>query len=235
MTLGVPVRCGRLRHTAVRFLWICAALASSSADADSLLGFIIERPDQSTTPVRFSVGAVQYVVPRNYLVRMSNWSGGVQGSASLRVTFPGFQPFGKETEACFARDFHARPPGCTLISFDIEPANVRSNYRFKNAIAGARGPSPAPFGFEVYQLGPDNARIDIYRKTDATGREIIFDCVGVAVDATTPRHGWCTAFAYTSGGGLVHFTFPPDRLGDAESMERGLLALADSFAPNGSK
>src|SRR5215469_4758726 len=78
---------------------------SSHQEAAKLQEFMKNRPDQSTAPVDFSVGGVRYRVPRNYLLRMDNWSGGPQDGVTLRVATPSFKPFSKENEACFAKAY----------------------------------------------------------------------------------------------------------------------------------
>ena len=92
------------------------------------------QPSTDTSPVAFSVGGLNYVVPRNYILTMDNWSGGPQVLVTLRVNAPDMKPLTAETLPCFTATPASRPPGCLPFQFALEgPAGPSAEQAFDNA------------------------------------------------------------------------------------------------------
>jgi hypothetical protein len=51
----------------------------------------------ATTPVEFTIAGTVYRVPRNYLITMSNWTGGPQEFVTMRVNGPHLTPLTEAT------------------------------------------------------------------------------------------------------------------------------------------
>lgn len=186
------------------------------------------RPTETRSLVLFSVGGIKYRVPRSYILYMNDWQGGEQGRVRLEVTTPSFQPRNKSNEACFANHYADRPRGCSTIDFDILVPRVRAlDETYKNGLKIYHGPKPGPFGYDLYEVGPTNARSQVYFKRTAEGRELVFDCFG---DLSEGQHLMtCSTKVRAARGGIVGFGFPLDQLRNAESYERHLRGLVDSF------
>lgn len=192
-----------------------------------------ERAGTDTTLIDFSVDGVRYRIPRNYLIHMNNWRGGPQESVSLRVALPSFEPLTKANGACFAHFYRDRPAGCTTIDFDIMKRGIPADTEtFGNAIKLYRetaAPGQGPYGYQLFEIGPPNARGQIYRKKSAGGRVVVFRCFISTLTAGTADRGTCDTSSRAAGGDIVHFIFPIQQLKNAEIIEAGLRGLVDGF------
>ena len=133
------------------------------------------RPATDATPIAFSIDEVHYSVPRNYLVWMDHWGGGPQTLVRFKAALPGFEPFTEKTRACMTAAPANRPAGCVPLEFFIRRgrSDPTDDERFSNArrLFHSQNPLPGPFGFELYETGPPEARVNTYRKV--TGEHML--------------------------------------------------------------
>ena len=139
------------------------------AELDKAVRQMAPQPSADTTPVEFSVGGVWYRMPRNYLITMESWNGGPQALVTVRVNISDLNPMTEKTRACFAAITTHRLPDCEPFEFRIEGRGMVSA---GEALASARDlfhsqdPIDGPFGYEEYEVGPENARLEYYRKLE---------------------------------------------------------------------
>jgi hypothetical protein len=194
------------------------------------VGEMMAHPSTDTTPVEFSVGGVQYRMPRNYLIKMENWNGGPQALVSVRVNLPDLKPLTEETRTCFTILPTARPPGCDPFEFNIEArgmfsadeafANVRDLFHSQKPIEGS-------FRYEKYEVGPEDARVEYYRKVE-DGRTLLYSCQ--IFDNHGKRDGVCDTIGdRVSTGGELAFHFFLGQLADIDKIDASLRRLVESF------
>jgi len=114
-------------------------------------------PSTDTRPIKVKIGAVTYAIPRNYILYPINGQPVV-----LQVTYPGFQPLTEETRPCIEHKIWRQ---CLPIQLRIELGphnNVMMGNLLKNGQITLR--SDHPLGYNIYEEGPENARIEIYRR-----------------------------------------------------------------------
>jgi hypothetical protein len=195
-------------------------------------------------PVEFSVAGVQYRVPRNYIITMSNWHGGPQEIVTMRVNLIDLGPLTKETQACFAKNPFgissnvtvqptSRATGCMPFQFLLEVPGSAVNA--DQAFANTRGlfHSQEPWiddsGFEKYEIGPDNARAEFYRKIE-NGHTRLYWCQ-IHKDHDDHRDGGCQPVGdRTNTGAALDFFFRLSMVGDIARIDAELRALVESFA-----
>jgi hypothetical protein len=178
-----------------------------------------------TTPIEIELAGARYRIPRNYLFKADNWKGGPQERVSMRVVHPGFRPFGPDTRACILKLSKARCRIYEVAVLDKFPSseegfdNVRTSFRKQR-------PTRGPYGFEVFEVGPDAARSEYYRKI-VDGKPIVFRC---HVNKTEESDGVCHHVAHTkTGAALSYFFMKNSELADAVEVDLGLRKLIDSF------
>jgi hypothetical protein len=184
-----------------------------------------ERPSPDTTPIEFSVGSIQYKVPRNFIIAMDHWSGGPQPLAVLKVEYPSFQPMNEENKGCFLKTVR-----CNMVEFTIQPPTFGSlNEGFENRrhLFNQREPEHGPFGFDLYTIGHGDTRIETYRKSEG-GETSTFECFGAGALV-------CRSFIRTKSGGVIMYNFYRDQLENAEAISIRLRTLVDSFTVGGTK
>jgi hypothetical protein len=89
----------------------------------------------ATTPVEFTIAGTVYRVPRNYLITMSNWTGGPQEFVTMRVNGPHLTPLTEATRQCLSGDRFALSAeimigpasriGCMPFEFDLADPDGR--------------------------------------------------------------------------------------------------------------
>jgi hypothetical protein len=182
------------------------------------------RPRQSTdtTPVTVKVGDVTYKIPRNYISMYFDFP-------QLKVTYPGFKPFTEETQGCFDRRLEASL-GCTTLELNMR-LSLPNKPRFENAIKPAPpfrekplSPRPGPYGYDIYDQGPDNARREIYR---SESEDIFFTC-GI-FDNNGVRDAVCDDAVALPDGNAVRFRFGLNQIGELRSFEAGIRQLMAGF------
>ena len=182
------------------------------------------RMSMDTTPVEFSIGETHYKIPRNYLFTMDNWAGGPQELVSLRVEYPGLLPFSEKTKACFLGERL-----CRRIEFAIVTAQFQSgeeHFPSLRHLFHDQKPEEGPSGLELYTIGPESARIEIYRKVLAD-HTLVFDCN--VFDNHGVKDGVCQVLTRTRHGGIINYRFSRQELKNAAAVDIGLRNLVDSF------
>jgi hypothetical protein len=186
--------------------------------------------DQSsadTTPITFSIDEVQYTVPRNYITWMDHWNGGPQTLVSFAVTFPGLQPFTEKTRICFRAAPANRPADCVPVTFFVRRGHgdPTDDQAFDNArkLFHSESPLPGPYGFELYETGPAEARIDTYRK-NTIEHTLLVSCF---------RHGErtlsCDNHSRLPNGNVLEYHLTGAQLEIATSFDAGIRTLIASF------
>jgi hypothetical protein len=193
-------------------------------------GEMAPHPSTDTAPIELSVNGVHYRIPRNYLTTMENWSGGPQALVTLRVNVPDLKPMTEETHACFTVAPSDRPPGCDPFEFHIEGRGmVSADEAFANVrhLFHSQKPIEGPFGYAKYEIGPETARGEYYRKSEG-GRTLLYWCQIVYIH--DKRDGICSPIGdRVSTGSELTFFFDLEQLADIDQIDANLRKLVEGF------
>jgi hypothetical protein len=128
------------------------------------------RASLDTTPVTVKVVDVTYRIPRNYLIVLE------PAIPTLRVTYPGFKPLSEGTKDCFDPKWRMQHSECIVIEFLLlgsrgpgpEGRAYTNAERFENFKRNSRSIRfrSGPFGYDIFEEGPEDARSEHYRKTE---------------------------------------------------------------------
>jgi hypothetical protein len=187
-----------------------------------------DQPSTDTTPVNFSIEGIQYTVPRNYIVWMDNWHGGPQTLVRFKATFPDFAPLTEKTRFCMEAPLAYRPADCTPLEFLVrrgssEPTddeqfnNLRKVFRSQVAL-------PGPAGFELYESGPADARMNTYRKRTPE-HTLVMECFphGDLAKAV------CSSDSRLDNGAVLAYLVYGAQLPSAERIDTGIRRIVRSF------
>jgi hypothetical protein len=236
---ATSVRKGIVLYTCICILSV-GTFRRASADDDTLtrgkaefekaLNAMRPRPSLDSTPVEFSIAGIQFRMPRNYLITMDNWNGGPQGLVTVRLSFPDLQPITDTNRKCVTGPPLWGHSACEYVEFTInQPGSLTAEQAFENSRDIYRNQTPitAPFGFEKYEIGPENARLEDYRKVE-NGRTLFYTCIIQYVSGE--RNGLCstTRDQLPSGAGLFFF-FNMNHLHDIAEIDAKLRNLVESF------
>jgi len=172
-----------------------------------------------------------YRVPRNYVVWMEDWNGGAQTLIRLKVTYPGVEPLTPETAQCLALSAALRPAPCTPVGFSLRGGGAYEppdDVRFNNArgLFHSQQPLPGPYGFELYETGPPEARINTYRKSTPL-HLLVINCF---LPNAGPNHlAVCHSDSRLGSGNVLSYFLYSDQLKDAEEIDRGIRQLISRF------
>jgi hypothetical protein len=215
---------------------IFASVAADELDAgrrelQKAIILSLPRPSLDTYPVQFSVGDIHYRVPRNYLTTMEDWNGGPQAVVTLRVNLPDLEPYSKETFNCFTPKPLDRPSGCEPFSFRINgpvgpsPAEVFERVRH---LFHSQVPIEGPYGFEKYEVGPDNARAEYYYRRVDNDQAPFYVCQ--IFDNRGRRDGLCSPVSdHVATSGTLKFFFNLSHLKDITQIDADLRQLVLRF------
>jgi hypothetical protein len=193
-----------------------------------------DQPSADTTPIEFSIGAVHYKVPRNYIANMDNWKGGPQSLVRFKVTFPGFEPYSEKTKDCLTLAPAKRPEGCMPIRvFVIGETPVSDDERVNNAKKGASGPQIAPFGYEVYKKGEGEMHTEVFVKKTPT-HTLMFSCI-IYPDNGKGRNGGCSNSSRLPNQNAIEYHFYLTELEKGQQIDEGLRPLIESFIVSSGK
>lgn len=227
---------GLLAHTSS----LCAQGLSNDprfADTWKKSQTLNDKSSIDVAPIDFSIGGVNYRVPRNYIVGISNWAGGSQILVAFKVTYPNFEPLKDSTKDCMKLPPLPQPTGCMPVKFGIIGGStaVSDDEAFHNASSQfhSQTPKAGPYGFELYETGPDNARIETYRK-HANGHTLVIQCI--ISDVT---HAVCSNHSRLPNQNVLEYILngrsAEEQLQDAEQIDAGFRTLINSFTLTGDK
>jgi hypothetical protein len=180
------------------------------------------RPEPSidVTPVSAKVGSVSYSIPRNYISNLHFHF------PVLKVTYPGFKPLTEETRGCFDRKLQAEL-GCTTIELNLR-LSLPNKPGFENLmklVPPDQKLSPRQSdGYQVFDLGPENARVEIYR---SESEDIFFTCM--IFDNNGVRDAVCDDAVSLADGNAVRFFFNLKQVGQLRKFESGIRQLMTQF------
>lgn len=194
-----------------------------------------EKPSTDSAPVSFMIDNVLYQVPRNYLIQMERWSGGPQTLVGFKVTMPGFDPLTDANKSCMTVAPLYRPPGCAPIEFRIiggggSPASDEVAFDNMRSLFHSPTPSKGPYGFDIYETGPEDARIQTYVQR-IPDHLLIIQCFPHKNDKTV-RRVVCGNHSRLADHNELEYYFYLDQLPFAEQMDRGIRHLINSFLVN---
>jgi hypothetical protein len=190
-----------------------------------------------TTPITFSIGDAKYKVPRNYIVWMDNWNGGPQTLVRFKVTYPKFEPLDQKNTPCMSLAPLHRPPGCLPVEFIVANGGrsvggggwaASDEEAFNNIrdLFHSQTPLPGRYGFEVYETGPENARIETYRKRTPE-HVLILSCLFQSPDSRATAQ--CNNQSRLADHNELEFRLYFDQLQSAEEIDEGFRSLVKSF------
>jgi hypothetical protein len=204
--------------------------AAGRAEMQKAIVSLRPRPSLETYSVEFSVGGINYRIPRNYLTTMDNWNGGPQGLVTVTVNLPDLKPLSRDTLACFTAKPPDRPSGCEPFSFRINGTGGPSaDEAFANMrhLFHSQVPIEGPFGFEKYEIGPENARLEYYRKIE-NGQTHVYGCQ--IFDNHGQRDGLCDPNSdRVATGAIIKFFFNLKHLHDIGEIDTNLRKLVEGF------
>jgi hypothetical protein len=193
-------------------------------------------PSLDSTPVEFTIGEVRYRVPRNYIIRMHDYSGGNQSSVGFKVTFPGFEPLTEKTSQCLTKTLADWPPGCMPVQFNVGSGWSRilpDEDWFKYVIREFSDPTPksGPGGFEVYETGEGNQKQILYKKKTRK-HLLLFLCYRYKLKV--PSNGLCNNHQSKLGdGNAIDYDLYIEHIKNAEAIDNGIRELLESFRIEG--
>jgi hypothetical protein len=180
-------------------------------------------PSTDTTPVAVKIGEVSYSIPRNYILNLH------LGFPVLKVTYPGFNPLTEETSGCFDRKLQAKL-GCTALELRLaQGKSLPNETQFENLLKlvpsnQKLSPRRSADGYLVYDLGPENARTEIYR---SESEDIFFTCI--IFDNNGVRDAVCDDAVSVADGNTVKFFFSLNQIGHLRDFEAGIRQLMSHF------
>ena len=163
---------------------------------------------------------------------MDNWNGGPQTLVRFKVRFPGFEPLTEKTKPCMSLPPLYRPSGCVPLEFSVRrggAGDLSDDERFSNArtLFHSQTPLPGPYGFELYETGPTDARLNTYRKKTPE-HTLVIDCfMRPPGDEHSPT---CSNHSNLPSGNVLQYHLYGDQLQDAEQIDGGFRALIGTFA-----
>lgn len=204
---------------------------------------LIKQQLTNTTVVWFSVGNVNYRVPRNYISGMNNYNGGPQEMVTFKATYPGLEPLSDKTRQCLTQPRAYWPPGCIPLTFWIDGGAekvgmpvISDDDHFNNSTRGYTGAivKQTPNGLTLYQYGSGLKRSDIYRrKTESHNLFITCDYF----DNHGKRDAICKNYysPLPDGDNSLSYRLDLDQIDNAEKIDDGMRSLIASFTVKGNK
>jgi hypothetical protein len=210
-----------------RFPYLALIISLLSMMPSSYADVLENRISTETRPVEFDIGGGHYAIPRNYLYQMDGWKGGRQDVVSIRLEYPTLRPAEEHNKDCFFQKKVCRLYDVVLLSSAMETTEI-----FSNMTKLFREPYPkhGPYDLELYEVGPESARQQFYRKV-IDGRSIVFICD--YFDNRGRRDAVCHNVTRTRSGATFSYYFPFEDLHDAVGVNKKLKNLVNSFSSRG--
>jgi hypothetical protein len=180
-------------------------------------------PSTDTAPVAVKIGEVSYSIPRNYISNLHF------NFPVLKVTYPGFNPLTEETSGCFDRKLQAKLR-CTALELRLaQGKSLPNETQFENLLKlvpsnQRASPRRSADGYLVYDLGPENARTEIYR---SESEDIFFTCI--IFDNNGVRDAVCDDAIWLADGNTVKFFFSLNQIGQLREFEAEIRQLMSHF------
>lgn len=185
------------------------------------------RPSFDTKPVAIKVGSVTYHIPRNYLMLLP------PALPTLRVTYPGLKPLTGETRNCLGSRARAERAGCASIEFALSDGTSPGGRRLthaemlQNFLRNLKGVKRGKvLDYDVYEIGPDNARTEIYRNVE---HDLFFDCF-INLKINRQENCVCSDQFTLSDNNYAHFFFRRSQIGGVADIEANIRRLVATFA-----
>lgn len=191
------------------------------------------KPTFDTTPVTVKVVSVTYRIPRNYLTLLE------PAIPTLKLTWPGLKPLTEDTRKCFGSILQSEQAGCTSFNFlllgsrgpgpggrALTNAEMFENFRKYTPTATAR---PGPFGYDIYDTGPDDARTEHYRRANG---DIFFRCM-VSKDTDRQRGGVCDDSFRLDDMNHLQFFFRLPHIEHVPEIETSMRQIMARFVTGG--
>jgi hypothetical protein len=185
------------------------------------------QPSTDTTLVSVKMGSVAYKIPRNYISNVN------VDNPVLKGTYPGFEPLREETRGCFNPKLRDGL-GCTTLELNLR-LSLPNKPRFENSLKlvspeQKNSPRQSDDGYQVYLIGPENARIEIYR---SESEDIFFACKIFYYDGE--RKAVCDDTVSLPDGNAVWFFFRSNQVTEVRHIEAGVRELMARFQEGASK
>jgi hypothetical protein len=150
----------------------------------------------------------------------------------IDVSYPDFQPLTEANARCFKPSVNPAEVGCTSIGFSFSgPDGPTLRQMFENSKRLFRNATPkeGPYGYNIFEIGPENARLEIYTKdSPESGFIMLQRNVGSDPKAAV----WSDVFPLDDGN-FAHFFFRPEQLKDIVDIQSKMTRLIASFPARG--
>jgi hypothetical protein len=153
---------------------------------------------------------------------------------TLKLTWPGLKPLTEETRECFGTILQSETVGCTSFEFLLLGSRgpglggraLTNSEKFANFMRGLHAIKKwGPFGYDLYEIGPEEARIETYRRIEG---DIFFRCTFLG-GALKTRRGVCDDTFRLDDMNHAHFLFRVPQIKDVPEIESGVRSLIGSF------
>jgi hypothetical protein len=133
---------------------------------------------------------------------------------------------------CFRPSAYPEQVGCTSIGFSFSgPNGPPLRQMFDNSKRSFRSATPkeGPYGYQYYEIGPENARLEIYTKETAENGFIMLQR---NVGSDPKSAVWSDVFPLDDSN-FAHFFFRPEQLKDIGDIQSKMKRLMASFPVRG--
>jgi hypothetical protein len=187
------------------------------------------RPSFDTTPVTVKIVDAVYRIPRNYLTLLE------PAIPTLRLSWPGLQPLTAETQKCFGTIAQSERVGCGSFSFLLRGSRgpgpggraLTNSEKFENFRKSSPSATwrPGPFGYDIYSIGPEQARHEYYRRVDG---DIFFSC-SFSGEEGRKRGGVCDDSFRLEDMNHLQFFFRLPHIEHIPAIEAGMRKIMAGF------
>lgn len=117
------------------------------------------------------------------------------------------------------------------LQFSIVNGAPNTNYYLRNFINNLSvNHNKSPDEFDLYYVGPANARVEMYTRILPDGTRVLLECIGDLKNPSVPHPRVCSdRFALNSNVAGVFMRFPYEQLKYIPEIETKIRTLMDSF------